>query len=113
MSNRSTPHTLPLQPKHDAPGLSLSLPPETLRPIITEIVREVLAQLDQARAALPDRLAYSEAEAARLLGLHSHQLRDERLRGRITASRIVGRQMRYQREDLVAYLMRERVNGAD
>jgi hypothetical protein len=91
-------------------GASLTIDPETLRPLVAEIVHQVLATLDQAKAAVPsDRLAYSEPEAARLLGLNGHQLRDERLRGRIAASKIVGRQTRYLREDLIAYLMRERI----
>lgn len=98
-------------PSH--PGLSLNLAPDALRPIVAEIVREVMAQLDQARAALPeDRLCFSEPEAAHLLGLNTHQLRDERLRGRITASKIVGRQTRYLREDLITYLMRSRTDAA-
>ena len=49
-------------------------------------------------------MAYSEEEAARLLGLNSHQLRDERRRGRTAASQFVGRQIRYLREDLISDL---------
>jgi hypothetical protein len=76
-----------------------------LRPLIAEVVREVLAQLKDAEAALPpDKLAFTEAEAARLLGLNPWQLRDERRRGRITASAIVGNRIRYSRADLLAYL---------
>jgi hypothetical protein len=86
-------------------GASLAIDAEALRPLITEIVAQVLAQLEGARTRLDERLAYSEEEAARLIGLESHQLRDERRRGRITASQIVGRRVRYLREDLVAYLI--------
>ena len=57
--------------------------------------------LEMARATLPDKLAFTEAEAARLLSLNTHQLRDERLRGRITASKIVGNRIAYRREDLL------------
>jgi hypothetical protein len=85
--------------------IALTVPPEALKGII----REVLAEVDQARAAVPERrLAYSEAEAAALLGLAPHQLRDERLRGKIASSQIVGRRVRYLRGDLVAYLMARR-----
>jgi hypothetical protein len=81
----------------------------TLRPLIKTVVEEVLAELEQVRATLPeDRLAYSEAEAAAKLGLQPWQLRDERRRGRISASGVVGRRVRYLREDLTAYLAARR-----
>jgi hypothetical protein len=83
--------------------------PEVLRPLIKEIVAEVLAQLKDAEARLPDKLAYSEPEAARLLGLNPWQLRDERLRGRIHASAVVGGRVRYRREALVHYLAERKV----
>jgi len=84
---------------------------ETLRPLVRDIVVEVLAVQAQDQARLgEERLAWSEPEAAQLLGLQTHQLRDERLRGRISASLVVGRRIRYQRADLLAYLQRERVN---
>src|SRR5262245_10680396 len=77
---------------------ALALDPEALRPLIAEIVAQVLAQLDADRAKVSgDRLAYSEAEAATLLGLKEHVLRDERRRGQIGASSIAGRRIRYTR----------------
>jgi hypothetical protein len=72
---------------------------------------ETVAQLEADRAKLGSRLAYTEEEAARLLGLEPHQLRDERGRGRITFSRIVGRRIRYTPEDLAEYLRRSRENA--
>jgi hypothetical protein len=92
--------------------MQLSLTPDDLRPLVLEIIKEVMAQAEDARSRLPDqgRLAYSEAESARLLGMNPWQLRDERIRGNITASTIVGRRIRYTREDLVAYLQKRRVN---
>jgi hypothetical protein len=85
--------------------MQLQIDGAVLRPLIAEVVREVLAQLRKADAALPEgKLAFSEAEAARLLGLNPWQLRDERLRGKITAAKVVGRRVQYSREDLVAYL---------
>jgi hypothetical protein len=86
----------------------LQVDPEELRPIVAAVVAEVLAQLKDDQAALDGKLAYSEQEAAALLGLAPHQLRDERLRGRIAASSIVGRRIRYLRGDLVGYLMARR-----
>jgi hypothetical protein len=93
--------------------LTLALDPEALRPLVRDIVAEVLTQVRQEEARLDGRLAYSEEEAARLLGLLPHVLRDERLRGRIAASAIVGRRVRYLRADLLAYLMGRRSGPAD
>jgi hypothetical protein len=95
----------------DAP-LSLTFDAAALKPLIAAVVAETLGALEKDRAALGDRLAWSEPEAAALLGLRPHQLRDERLRGQITASQIVGKRIRYSRADLLAYLAARRVNGA-
>src|SRR5262249_48134401 len=97
-------------PNPDTPatvGLSLQLERAALAPLVAQVVEETLRRLDESRTRLsPERLAYSEAEAARLLGLAPHQLRDERLRGRISASQVVGKRVRYLREDLIDYLMK-------
>jgi hypothetical protein len=92
------------------PGINLSVDPEVLEPVIRQVVAEVLAAVEQDRARLGDKLAYSEPEAARLLSLNPHQLRDERLRGRIIASQVVGRKVRYLRADLLNYLMSQRTD---
>jgi hypothetical protein len=87
----------------------LTLDPAAFRPLIEAVVTEVMARLEETRATLPDgRLAYSEEEAAGMLALEPHVLRDERRRGRISASQIVGRRVRYTKADLVDYLMRRR-----
>ncbi|MBS0208721.1 MAG: helix-turn-helix domain-containing protein [Planctomycetes bacterium] len=78
-----------------------------LRPIVELVTREVLAGLKLNQPAV-ERLAYSEAEAARLLGINRHVLRDERRRNRIQASRIVGNRIRYSHDDLTAYLAKNR-----
>jgi hypothetical protein len=93
-----------MRPDATPAGLSLRLDAEGLRPLIVEVVREVLAQMEAARQRLDGRLGFSEEEAARLIGLEPHVLRDERRRGRITASRIVGRRVRYTQADLLGYL---------
>jgi hypothetical protein len=90
-------------------GLRLEVDKEALRPMVEEIVREALNQYLANQKALPDKLAFSEEEAARLLGLNPWQLRDERLRGRISASGIVGRRIRYTRQDLIDYLSARRL----
>ena len=82
-----------------------------LAPVIAATVQATLARIAADSAKLGDKLAFDEPEAARLLSLESHQLRDERLRGRITASVIVGRRIRYRREDLLEYLTRNRTEA--
>lgn len=91
---------------------TLQIDPESLAPIIEAAIERTLARFNAANAALPEKLCYSEAEAARMLELNHHQLRDERRRGRIKASRIVGRQVRYLRDDLQDYLLRHREGDA-
>ncbi len=91
--------------------MELRIDAEDLKPLVERVVTETLTRLDELRAALPDRVAFSEEEAARLLGLEPHQLRDERRRGRIKASKIVGRRVRYFRADLVQYIMERRISG--
>jgi hypothetical protein len=93
------------------PAFSLHLHGQALIPLIRAVVTEVLAQLEADRQQLPadGRIAFSEEEAARMLGLEPHQLRDERRRGRVAASSIVGRRIRYTREDLIAYLAERRI----
>jgi hypothetical protein len=85
-------------------GVALQISVEALRPLVEEVVKATLAQLEAVRATLPDRLAFTEPEAAALLSLQPHQLRDERLRGRIKASVGPGRLILYPRETLLAYL---------
>lgn len=84
---------------------------DDLRPLIEAVVVETVAQLADDESKFGSVLAFDEPTAARMLSLEPHQLRDERLRGRITASQIVGRRIRYVREDLLAYLARHRTEA--
>lgn len=95
-------------PRQSASSLSFVIDPDVLRPLISAVIAETLAALEKDRAALPDKLAYSEGEAARLLSLHSHQLRDARLRGEIEASVGPCRKILYTREQLLTYLANRR-----
>lgn len=90
--------------------MQLTFSEADLKPLVEAIVATALLSLAKDQAAIGDRLAIPEAEAARLLSLQPHQLRDERLRGRIAASRIVNRRIRYSRQDLLEYLTRNRIN---
>ena len=91
--------------------MHVTIPLGEMRPIIVAAVAETIAQIRDDESRLADRLAWTETEAARLLGLASHQLRDERLRGRIGASQIVGKRIRYTRADLLGYLAARRVEA--
>jgi excisionase family DNA binding protein len=75
-----------------------------LQPVIAEVVRQVLATLHDNDDRLPvDRMAYSETEAAQLLGTERHVLRDLRLRGKIAAKKC-GKEWRYSRQTLLDFL---------
>jgi hypothetical protein len=87
--------------------------PDDLQPLVEAIVERVIARLESERSAMGERIAFSEAEAAALLGLQEHQLRDARQRGCIAASRITGRRIRYMRADLLSYLSANRIEGAE
>lgn len=89
--------------------MQVMIDPAELAPIIAATVSATLAQLEADRLAIGDRMAFPEPEAARLLSLEHHQLRDERLRGRISASIIVGKRVRYSRADLLQYLAERRI----
>ena len=78
-----------------------------LLPLIERIVASVLDRLQSEREALGNKLAYTEAEAAALLGVQRHALRDARLRGEVAGSR-VGKRILYEREELLGYLRRQR-----
>lgn len=79
-----------------------------LRPLITEIVAEVRAQDDADQAKVNGRLAYRECEAAALLGVASHTVRDARRRGELTGSK-VGKYIVYTRDELLELLRRNRI----
>jgi hypothetical protein len=80
-----------------------------LRPVVKMVVEEVLRQAKSDQAKLDgNKLAFSEEEAARLLDIEPHVLRDERRRGKIKASQIVGRRIRYMQSDLLDYMLSRR-----
>ena len=94
---------------HAVADIRFDLDLETLRPLVAAVVRETIEQLETERAPLGQRVAFSETEAAELLGLEPHVLRDERRRGRIGASQVAGRRVRYTRQDLLDYLCDRRL----
>lgn len=76
---------------------------DSLRPLIAETVRAVLGEIRAEDHQLGGKIGISEAEAAELLDVKPHVLRDCRLRGEIHA-RKVGKEFRYLRDDLVRFL---------
>jgi hypothetical protein len=87
--------------------LSLALDETALETLIARVIESTLARLDEARAQMGDREGLTEEEAARLIGLEPHVLRDERKRARIKGYVIVGGRVRYRRQDVIAYLTRQ------
>ena len=83
---------------------------ETLRPVIQQIVAETVAQLKAEHSKFNDRIAYTEPEAAALLGVQAHVLRDLRRMGEIVGFKI-GKRIVYMRADLVDLLQRNRWSG--
>ena len=78
-----------------------------LRPLIKAVLSEALPELlkqELLRDVLDGRIAYTEPEAAKKLGLNPWQLRDIRLANKIGHTRIVGKRVRYLPADLIAYL---------
>lgn len=90
--------------------MDINLSPDDIRPLIEAVVTDVLIRLNAARLADDGRMAYSEPEAAAMLGMNPHQLRYERLCGRLSGSVVAGKRVRYLKSDLLNYLMRRRVN---
>jgi len=85
----------------------LELTPDDLRPLIRLVVEEIQSANEADRARVKGRLAYPEPEAAALLGVRPHVLRDARLRGEIEAA-TVGKRIVYTEEALKGYLQRNR-----
>lgn len=78
-----------------------------LKVLVTRVVTTVLAQREADGMKFGGRLAYTEAEAAALIGVRPHVLRDCRLRGEIEGARI-GKRVMYSREQLLALMERNR-----
>ena len=79
-----------------------------LRPLIENVVKETLRLIDEAERHYGERIAYTEPEAATILGIARHVLRDCRLRGEVAASKC-GKRIMYRRSDLLNLLDRNRI----
>lgn len=90
--------------------MNLTLDPSDLRPIVEAVVAQTLQAIRESADPIDgQRLAYSESEAAAVLGVRPHVLRDARLRGEITATKIGGR-IGYEVGELRNYLTRNRMS---
>lgn len=72
--------------------------PDDLKPVIAEVVAELLERFGN-----DDRIGFTETEAAQLLGVARHVLRDERLKGRVRHGK-VGRRVIYSRRQLLEFV---------
>jgi len=82
---------------------------DALRPLVHLAVAEALDRMEAERAKLNGRLAFTEPEAAVLLGVKPHVLRDCRRRGELQGAK-VGSRIVYTRADLLEFLERQKEN---
>ena len=87
--------------------MHVSINPADIQPLIEQVVHATIAQFHSDHAMLGNRLAFPEAEAAALLGIRPHVLRDARLRGELAGSR-VGKKVIYERDELLRFLRQQR-----
>ena len=91
-------------------GLKIEFDREELRPLVHLAVAETLDRMEEERAKLNGRLAFTEPEAAVLLGVRPHVLRDCRRRGELQGAK-VGSRIVYTRADLLEFLERQKENS--
>ncbi len=88
-------------------SLKIEFDRDELQPLVQSVVAEVLDRLEEERARLNGRLAYTEPEAAALVGVKPHVLRDCRRRGELQGAK-VGSKIVYTRADLLEFLERQK-----
>ena len=90
-------------------SLKIEFDRNDIRPLIELAVAEALDRMEEDRAKFNGRLAFTEPEAAVLLGVKPHVLRDCRRRGELQGAK-VGSRILYSRDDLVEFLERQKEN---
>lgn len=90
-------------------SLKIEFDSKDLRPIVHLAVTEALDHLEAERAKFQGRLSFTEPEAAVLLGVKPHVLRDCRRRGELQGSK-VGSKIVYTRADLLGFLEKQKEN---
>jgi hypothetical protein len=90
-------------------SLRIQFDEDDLRPLVSLAVTEALERLEAERVKLQGRLAFTEPEAAVLLGVKPHVLGDCRRRGELQGAK-VGSKIVYTRADLLEFLERQKEN---
>lgn len=80
---------------------SIQFGADELKPLIEQVVREVMATIGTGGSR---RLAYTEDEAAALLGLHPKQLAEARRLGKVRSFRVGKTGVRYSRRALDRFI---------
>ena len=91
-------------------SLQIQFDEDALRPLIHLAVAAALDRMEEERAKFNGRLAFTEPEAAVLLGVKPHVLRDCRRRGELQGAK-VGSKIVYTRADLLDFLDRQKENS--
>ena len=91
-------------------SLQIQFDEDALRPLVHLAVAEALDRMEAERAKFNGRLAFTEPEAAVLLGVKPHVLRDCRRRGELQGAK-VGSKIVYTRADLLDFLDRQKENS--
>ena len=91
-------------------SLQIQFDQDALLPLVHLAVAEALERMEEERAKFNGRLAYTEAEAAVLLGVKPHVLRDCRRRGELQGAK-VGSKIVYTRTVLLEFLERQKENS--
>ncbi len=91
-------------------SLQIQFDEDALRPLVHLAVAEALDHMEEERAKFNGRLAFTEPEAAVLLGVKPHVLRDCRRRGELQGAK-VGSKIVYTRADLLDFLDRQKENS--
>jgi hypothetical protein len=101
-------HTLTIQePK--TMSVRIQFDRDDLRPLVEIAVAEALDRIEEERAKSSGRLAFTEPEAAALLGVKAHVLRDCRRRGELRGAK-VGSKIVYTRAELLEFLDRQKLD---
>lgn len=89
--------------------MKIELNDDGLRTVVEMAVAEALDRLEEERAKLHGRLAFTEPEAAAQLGVKPCVLLDCRRRGELRGAK-VGSRIVYTRDDLLEFLNRQKKN---
>ena len=90
--------------------MQINLDDADVESLVTKVVAKVLAEREATDTKFGNRLAFTEPEAAALIGVQPHTLRDCRLRGELVGSK-VGKRVMYSRDTLLKFLASTQIEG--